>query len=278
MSNAVISSAYLKVPGAQLYYEVQGSGPVLLMIPGGPADAAVFTGVAGLLANTYTVVRYDPRGNSRSVLDGPPEDLRMDVHGDDAAQLLAALGKEPAHVLGSSGGAQIGLNLAARYPERVRTLIAHEPPCSELLPDAAEKRAFAESVYDTYRSAGVDAGIQKFLAGTGLGGGPRPLQGLPPNPEMQEAFRRIKSNFAFFFAHGMKAISSYVPDVATLRSSPVRIVVAVGETSSGQLAYLSAIALAERLGSAPVTFPGGHSGFTDQPVPFAEKLRQVLQP
>jgi pimeloyl-ACP methyl ester carboxylesterase len=278
VSSAVISSAILKVPGARLYYEVQGSGPVLLMIPGGPADAAIFSGVARFLADRYTVVRYDPRGNSRSVLDGPPQDQRMDIHGDDAAQLLAALGKEPAHVLGSSGGAQIGLNLGARHPERVRTLIAHEPPCTELLPDAAEKRAFAESVYDTYRSTGVDAGIQRFLAGTGLGGGPRPLQGLPPNPEMQEAVSRIRSNFAFFFAHGLKTISSYVPDVATLRSSPVRIVVAVGETSSGQLAYLTAIALAERLGSAPVTFPGGHSGYAEQPAAFAEKLRQVLQP
>jgi len=74
-------SEILKVPGARLYYEVQGSGPVLLMIPGGPTDAGVFAGLAGFLADRYTVVPYDPRGNSRSVLDGPPEDQRMDVHG-----------------------------------------------------------------------------------------------------------------------------------------------------------------------------------------------------
>jgi hypothetical protein len=36
----------VKVPGANFYYEVQGSGPVLLMIPGGPTDAGVFAGVA----------------------------------------------------------------------------------------------------------------------------------------------------------------------------------------------------------------------------------------
>src|ERR1017187_4380715 len=101
------------VPGARLYYEVQGSGPVLLMIPGGPTDAGIFAGLAGFLADRYTVVPYDPRGNSRSVLDGPPEDQRMDLHGDDAAQLPTSLSGEPAHALGSSGGAQIGLNLAA---------------------------------------------------------------------------------------------------------------------------------------------------------------------
>jgi pimeloyl-ACP methyl ester carboxylesterase len=99
-------SGILKVPGARLYYEVQGSGPMLLIFPGGPTDAGIFAGLAGFLANRFTVASYDPRG--------PPEYQQMDVHGDDAAQLLAALCDEPAFVLGSSGGAQIGLNLAAR--------------------------------------------------------------------------------------------------------------------------------------------------------------------
>ncbi|MGH2758351.1 MAG: alpha/beta fold hydrolase, partial [Actinomycetota bacterium] len=64
----------LKVPGATLYHEVRGSGPVLLAIPGGPTDAGLFTGFAEYLADRYTVVTYDPRGHSRSTLDGPPED------------------------------------------------------------------------------------------------------------------------------------------------------------------------------------------------------------
>ena len=56
----------LQVPGASLYYEVRGSGPVLLMIPGGPMDADGFTEIAERLADSYTVVTYDCRGNSRS--------------------------------------------------------------------------------------------------------------------------------------------------------------------------------------------------------------------
>ena len=128
----------LDVPGATLYYERDGTGPVLLLIPGGPADAGIFAALRDVLTDRYTVVPYDPRGNSRSVPDDPSRDQDLDVHGDDAAALLAALGGEPAYVLGSSGGAQIGLNLAARHPERVHTLVAHEPPCDQLLPDAAE--------------------------------------------------------------------------------------------------------------------------------------------
>ncbi len=278
MSTATLKGqgSILKVPGAQLYYEVHGSGPVLLLIPGGPADAGVFAGLAGFLANRYTVVLYDPRGNSRSVLDGPPEDQRMDIHGDDAAQLLAALSGGPAYVLGSSGGAQIGLNLAARYPDRVHTLVAHEPPCLELLPDGAEHRAFIDSLYETYRTDWVGPAMQKFMAGTGLEGGPQPDNAAPPSPEAQEAFGRIMGNLDFFFAHGLKPISLYVPDVASLRAGPARVVVGVGENSAGQLAHRTAIALAERLETAPVTFPGGHNGFGDQPAAFAETLDQVL--
>jgi pimeloyl-ACP methyl ester carboxylesterase len=63
----------LKVPGATLYYETQGSGPVLLMIMGGFGDAGGFEGVASFLAKDYTVVTYDPCGNSRSPLDGPAD-------------------------------------------------------------------------------------------------------------------------------------------------------------------------------------------------------------
>jgi pimeloyl-ACP methyl ester carboxylesterase len=64
-------------------------------------------------------------------------DLRIGLFADDAHRLLAAVGTDQADALGSSGGATYALDLVARYPGRVRTLVAHEPPVSELLPDAA---------------------------------------------------------------------------------------------------------------------------------------------
>jgi pimeloyl-ACP methyl ester carboxylesterase len=268
--------ATLNVPGATLYYETGGSGPVLLMIPGGPADAGIFAGVASFLSDRYTVVPYDPRGNSRSVPDGPPKDQDIDVHGDDAAALLAALGSQPAYVLGSSGGAQIGLNLAARHPARVRTLVAHEPPCAQLLPDAAEALAGMEDVYQTYRSQGVEAGMKRFEAVIGIEGAQQEQPQVEPSPEMMEGWARIMGNLEYFLAHGVRPISGYAPDVAALRGGSARVVVGIGETSAGQLAYRAAVALAERLGTPPVTFPGDHGGFGSHPGPFAETLHEVL--
>src|SRR6476620_5856844 len=112
----------LTVPGATLYYEVRGAGPTLLLICGGVYDAAGYAGLAGQLADRYTVVTYDRRGNSRSPLDSPPETQRIEVHADDAHRVLAAVGDDPAYVFGNSSGAMIGLELAARHPEQVRTV------------------------------------------------------------------------------------------------------------------------------------------------------------
>jgi pimeloyl-ACP methyl ester carboxylesterase len=263
----------LKVPGASMYYEVHGSGPVLLCIPGGPADAGVFADIAGILADRYTVVTYDPRGNSRSTLDGPPEDQRVEVHSDDARRLLDAVGTEPAFVLGSSGGALIGLDLAARHPERVRTLVAHEPPALELLPDNARWRAFSQEVYETYRTEGVFPAMQKFGEGVGLEGSPD-----EPSPEAAVMMGRIMGNLEFFVAHVLRPVSGYVPDIAALRSTPTRIVVAGGEQSRAKPhpAYQATVALAERLGTEVVHFPGHHGGFGSHPSAFAETLHATL--
>src|SRR3954466_1733836 len=120
----------LRVPGATLSYEVYGTGPILLLIPGGGNDAHAFDSIVRRLADQYTVVAYSRRGLSQSTLDDPEEVQQVGVHSDDAHRLLKKLGSdyEPAFVFGSSGGAVVGLDLVARYPGQIHTLIAHEPP------------------------------------------------------------------------------------------------------------------------------------------------------
>ena len=63
----------LKVPGAQLSYEVTGSGPLLILIPGAAGVGEVFRQVAHHLSAQHQVVTYDRRGFSRSSLDGPQD-------------------------------------------------------------------------------------------------------------------------------------------------------------------------------------------------------------
>ncbi|MET8157489.1 alpha/beta fold hydrolase [Sphaerisporangium sp. NPDC005289] len=164
----------LKAPGATLYYEVRGEGPVLLLICGGVYDAAGYAGLAGRLAERYTVVTYDRRGNGRSPLDGAPEHQSVEVHGDDAGRVLTAVGvtaERPAHVFGNSSGAEIGLELATRHPELVRTLVAHEPPVFDLLPDRDHWRAVVDQVEKVFTEEGVEAAGQALSSAMSMGGG-----------------------------------------------------------------------------------------------------------
>src|SRR5258708_26861173 len=123
----------LQVPGGTLQYETRGSGPVLLVIAGGIEDAGIFEGVASFLAHDYTVVTYDPRGNSPTLLDEPPDDLWIEVHSYDARRLLQTVADGPVSVFGSNSPPIVGLALIPRHPTLVSGVVAHTPPMLERL-------------------------------------------------------------------------------------------------------------------------------------------------
>src|SRR2546425_8762756 len=97
-----------KVPGAQLAYEVTGSGPLLILIPGAAGTGEVFRLLAHHLISQYQVVIYDRRGFSRSQLDGPQDyEHRLSTDADDVQRLIAHLTDQPATVFGNSSGALV---------------------------------------------------------------------------------------------------------------------------------------------------------------------------
>jgi pimeloyl-ACP methyl ester carboxylesterase len=266
----------LRVPGAELHYEVRGRGPALLMIPGGPTDAAIFTELADQLQDRYTVVTYDPRGNSRSTFEGGPPDIRVEVHADDAARLIASVDEGPAYVFGSSGGAIYGLDLAAFYPDHVRALVAHEPPTTTLLPDAARWRMVNEDLHTAYLTRGIPEAMRLFDEETGLGQRDPCDGGAPSSYDAAEMFERIDKNMDLFFRVLMPTLAEYVPAIDVLRTGKPHIVVGGGQASGAQLPYRAATALARRLGTPVSHFPGDHGGFTTHAEAFADRLHEVF--
>lgn len=261
------------MPGARLYYERRGAGPLLLLI-GSPLDSAGFAGLADALAADYTVVVYDPRGIGGSSREDTGADVTPQQQADDVHRLLAELGGEPAQIFGSSGGAVVGLALVTAHPGQVRTLVAHEPPVIELLPDRDRVCAQVDDIYDTYRADGADKAMRKFMALAGLGG-PRGEPEAPrPAPPPEQAARMRASTEMFLALTRPSAV--FQPDVAALRAAPTRVVVAAGTASAGHLPYRTATALADQLGTGLVEFPGDHGGFMALPQEFADVLRQVL--
>jgi clorobiocin biosynthesis protein CloN7 len=265
----------LDVPGARLYYERRGSGPLLLMI-GSPMDSTGFARLAPELAGDHTVVTYDPRGIGNSSREDTSTDVTPEQQADDVHRLLSALGGEPASIFGSSGGAVVGLALVTAHPDQVRTLVAHEPPLVELLPDRAQLRAQIEDIYDTHRTDGTDKAMQKFMAHAGLGDAAAQEADAPRWEPSTEQMARMRATTDQFLAHLLRPTTRYQPDIEALRAASTRLVVAGGVTSKGQLANRTAVALAERLGTTVVDFPGDHGGFLAVPEQFGRVLDQVL--
>jgi pimeloyl-ACP methyl ester carboxylesterase len=265
----------LDVPGARLYYEIRGEGPLLLLI-GSPMDSGPFLPLADVMAADHTVVTYDPRGFAKSTREDADQDITPELQADDVLRLIEAVGGAPVDFLGSSGGATVGLALVQARPEAVRILVAHEPPVVELLPDRAEQQEQIQKIHETYLAHGGMAAMQQFLAWTGLGGmGGGDAPKWEPTPEQ---LAQMDAANTVFYGHVLRQTTGFRPDIEALRAAPTRIVVGVGEMSVGQLARNTGEALAERLGKTVVEFPGDHGGFLSHAADFAATLRKVLSP
>lgn len=203
----------LDAPGARLHYEVQGSGPVLMLV-GHSMGCSGFAAIAPLLAEDYTVVTYDPRGFGQSAIDDPEQDAEPDLLADDVRRVLEAVAKVPARVFGNSGGAVTGLALVARYPGYVETLVAHEPTLVLLLPDAEKWRAGIEEIYETYLREGVPAAGKKFstfVAEMGMRPQQQDGESRPTAEELAAAERA--------FGHGLVPIVRYGPAFSALQAA-----------------------------------------------------------
>ena len=268
----------LSVPGGTLYYEVRGAGPLLLMMPGGPADATTFRGIEDRLATRYTVVTYDPRGLSHSSPFDPRDDQRMvEIFADDAHRLIEEMGDGRADVFASSGGAVIAMDLVKHHPEHLGTVVLHEPPAPDFLADPAGTRAAMADVCDTCAREGVWPAAAKFMKLIGVEGGPPPAGEGEPTPEQLEAMAMMQRNFEFFFGRYIRNLSRYEVDVDALKACPCRIVAAVGVDSAGQLAHNGGLGLAKALGIDVTTFPGDHGGFDGRAEEFGPRLLEVLE-
>ncbi len=278
----------LDAPGAVLHYDIRSNDastqPVLLLI-GSPMGAEGFGTLAGHFTDR-TVVTYDPRGAGRSKRTDGASQTTVEEQADDLHRLIGALGAGPVDIFASSGGAVNALALVARHPEQVRTLVAHEPPAAQELPDREPVLAAFAGIKDTYQREGFGPAMAKFIALASYQGpipagfadqpGPDPATfGLPAEDDGSRDDALLCLN--------MPSCPGHRHDFAALRAASTRIVIAVGAQSSQAMAGRGAAAVAERLGTAPVTFPGGHDGFLGgeyggmgEPDAFATTLRKVL--
>lgn len=266
-TSTVVRTDTLAVPGAHLYYEVRGAGP-LVVLAGAPMDAAAFGPLAELLAEQHTVLTTDPRGHRGSPLEDPEQDSTPELRADDLARLISAVDAGPAVVFGSSGGAVSALALAQARPDLISRVIAHEPPLANLLADSAAAHAATEDQIATYARGDVLGAWRKFMAAANI---------EMPEPVLEQVFGGDRdpaqvASERYWFAHELRGTTRWQPDTAALRALGDRIVIGIGEDSTGEVCDHTSRALAAELGLAPTMFPGGHIGFADDPATFAPRL------
>lgn len=163
--------------------------------------------------------------------------------------------------------------------------MAHEPPVVEVLPDAADQRAFVDRVEATFRAEGLMPAMAVFAAGLSGpaggaegDGGARPGSGPALPPRAAARAERTMADLPYFIGRIVPRFMRYVPDVPLLKTLADRLVVACGRDSQGELPHRAAARLAGRLGREPEYFPGGHVGLTTHPAEFGEHLRKLLRP
>ena len=104
-------------------YDQQGTGEPLILIPYTAADYACYAFQVADYAKHFTCISIDPRGAGET--DKPDGIYSTELFADDVAAFMQALGIQRAHTSGLSLGAAIGMWLAAKYPEKVKSLSLH---------------------------------------------------------------------------------------------------------------------------------------------------------
>jgi pimeloyl-ACP methyl ester carboxylesterase len=255
--------------GAEIYCERRGNGPILLMIHGAMEDAGYYSSAAEILANKFTAVSYDRRCNSRSSGDRSV-DMTVAQQARDAASIIKAMGNGKAIVVGRSGGAIIGLELAATMPEIIDFLIIYEAPVIEMLPegDVETWRSFVRNIYIKSQHEGSLSAQTEFMAS---------LINVPDSPLPTYLNNRISGNVDFFFKHEFKAFFEYLPNIESIRKNNVHLVTATGRDSDDAYYVQATGALASKLGCENVEFPGHHDISLWMPKEFATAIHKVLK-
>lgn len=167
------------VDDTKLFYTVEGHGPPLICLPGGPMQASAYLGDLGGLSRHRTLVLPDLRGTGRSAVPNDPDTCGAERLVQDVEALRVHLELERTDLLGHSAGAHLALLYATTHPERVRRLVLLTP--SSTLPGIAAGAEQRLAIADTRRGepwfARAYAALHRLLHGAGMDGD---LEALAP--------------------------------------------------------------------------------------------------
>jgi len=250
----------------ELHYEAIGDGPPLLLMMGATGYGGVFGRFAELLADEFTVVSYDRRGNGRSRRPADWNRTSPEQQADDAAALLAGLDLAPAAIFGTSSAGIFALAAVIRWPEFIRGAVLHEPGLFALADDPTDMRdRVTRLIKEAMAAGGPPTALERFIR---FAAGDANWERLGPTVQ-----KGMLASADTYFGVESGAFDSYLPSEDTLASitTPIELLV-----STESHPFFSEVTgrLATMLGLDVTRTPGTHFPYVDHP----EELAQTVTP
>ncbi len=270
---AQTTNGRVRVNSTEIYYEVRGSGPTVLLIHGTNLDSGCYDDLASILAQDFTVVTYDRRGYSRSPRPAGWERTSIEEQADDAAALISEIRLGPAAVFGSSSAGPIAIEMALRHPRHVRQVIAHEPALFTVLPQPFVQEAFAAltpMIEQAVAAGGPAAGQQALLGALAGAGGFESLA----TPDVRA--RWLTNAELVFQMEFPNMLLGYHPAEDGIASSGVPIQAMRAEESL-PINVAASQWLASKAGTSLLECPGTHLAYCQKPQEVADAIHPLLE-
>lgn len=260
--------AVVRNEGCDLHYWHQGTGPLLLFIPGGNGHGRQFNNILAALSDRFTCATFDRRQMSAStVVSGPNKKLNPPQQARDIRAVVTALGFDRAILFGSSSGGIFALQFAHDFPGMVDRLVAHEAPTITLLPDASRVLEWFLHLMEVYETRGLEAAAAEFgeqLIGYDDEGVP---ETVPPPPENQRNFWENEFPVLLGFCPNLWRIRENGTSVGVMRA--VRCKEAFFARTPAEQAKILGL-------PGVMTVPGHHQGFEVETEAFVPCLLEML--
>lgn len=247
--------AFLDRDGVRIYYDVQGSGPTVLLSHGYSSTSQMWTKQVEALKDRYRVITWDMRGHGQS--DSPNDQALYSEEATcgDMAGILGELGIEKAVIGGLSLGGYMSLAFNVRYPDMVNALM----------------------LFDTgpgYKNAGGREGWNKTAEGRAVAFETKGLESLGRGAEVRIAQHRSATGLAKA-ARGMLAQfdSRIIESLEHIAVPTLVLVGAKDEPFLGATDYM----VNKIPGARRVVIPdAGHAANIDQPEAFNAAVKEFL--
>ena len=247
------------------------SNPLLLLLPGGAGDGAVFDDCLPLLSKSFFTVCYDRRGCEGSWIE-ERKTLNPAQSARDTKAVIDSFGRDKAIIFASLTSGAIAFQFAVKYPSYVEHLIAHECLTLSLLPDSGELLDFAFDVYTHYQTAGPRAALamikERYSA----------WQHILPKGALHR--------YAFFYEKEWIMLNIWMPNLRYALDGGASIAVAVGEETNIASAevgthedlHARCVEMQSRIwGLRKFIWKGGAFLHTSDPKAFVKCLEETLE-